>query len=436
MELMEFFASKASKLERKEIKRMMGLMRPRGLSRPRGLIALIALIALMGLMGCSEEQEKSLGRMTVEGVPFAPMFVEEGERGTTRSGETPDPTTWTPPSPYVTYDNINGKFKQQKDLMNKSINIFFTQDDKAPMEGIFFYRPTDKTWQLNMDIETSGTYYLYGYIPKEDAEGVTISPNEAYSDGAVLTINGLNAVTHSDVCVIIGAKNGGNVNDDNTGTDESPEGLQAGQFAVDVLRVVKDEPSGSNFIFLLFDHIYSALRFRFSVNEEYAALRTIKLRKLELTPYQDDQKTGVKAKFNATIQLQKNDDNISPIVEDIVFTPVESETEPEASALDVPIFDGEVELPTYPELPEEFLGCFVPGCKYFKLRCTYDVYDNDNNLIRQGCEAENDFDLDSKFGNEAHVMRGHCYSYSITVQPTYLYVLSEPDMDNPTVTIQ
>ena len=71
---------------------------------------------------------------------------------------------------------------------------------------------------MNMDIENTGTYYLYGYIPKEDAEGVTISPNDTYHNGAVLTINGLNAVTPSDVCVIIGAKNGGNVNNDATGT--------------------------------------------------------------------------------------------------------------------------------------------------------------------------------------------------------------------------
>jgi hypothetical protein len=30
-------------------------------------------------------------------------------------------------------------------------------------------------------------------------------------------------------------------------------------------------------------------------------------------------------------------------------------------------------------------------------------------------------------------MRGHCYSFKIKVQPTYLYVLSEPDLDNPTM---
>jgi hypothetical protein len=89
------------------------------------------------------------------------------------------------------------------------------------------------------------------------------------------------------------------------------------------------------------------------------------------------------------------------------------------------------------------LGCFVPGdYHHFKLRSTYDVYDNnktvehpDGNLIRQGCQAENSFDLTKKFGNELQVTRGHSYSYTITVQPTYLYMLSEPDMDNPTLII-
>lgn len=417
-------------MELRRIMGVMGRMRPMGLMGLMGIMSLMSLMGLIALMGCSEEQEKSLGRMTVEGVPFAPMFVEEGERGVTRSDP---PTTWTPPSPYVTYDSINDKFEQQKDLMNKSINIFFTQDGQTPMEGTFFYRPTDKTWQLNMDIENSATYYLYGYIPKEDAEGVTISPNDAYSNGAVLTINGLNAVTPSDVCVVIGAKRGHDVDDDNTGTDKSPERLQAGQFAVYVQRTVKDGgATGNNYIFLLFDHIYSALRFRFSVNEDYAALRTIKLRKLELTTYADKNGTGVKAKYNATITLKKNDANKSPIVDDVEFTPVESS----ANVLNVPIFEGEVALPTYPELPEEFLGCFVPGGgQYFKLRSTYDVYDSKGNLIRQGCEAENNFNLKEKFGSEYKLASGHCFSYNIIVQPTYLYILSDPDLDNPTIII-
>jgi hypothetical protein len=72
---------------------------------------------------------------------------------------------------------------------------------------------------------------------------------------------------------------------------------------------------------------------------------------------------------------------------------------------------------------------------YFKLRSTYDVFDKQENLIRQGCHAENTIDLRQHFGNEINTMRGNRYSLTLTVQPTYLYMLSEPDLDDPTVTL-
>jgi hypothetical protein len=82
------------------------------------------------------------------------------------------------------------------------------------------------------------------------------------------------------------------------------------------------------------------------------------------------------------------------------------------------------------------MGCFVPGDHtYFKLRTTYDVFDRQGNKIREGCQAENTFDLRSKFDSYMSTVRGQRYSYTITVSPTYLYMLSEPDLDNPTLTI-
>lgn len=390
----------------------------------------MGLTGLMGLMGCSEEQAgDNNSRLSLEAVPCASMFVDEAEKDVTRA--------WMPPSPYVTYNNINSKFVQQKDLVNKTIDVFFTQNGQTPLQGTFSYKSYDSSWRLNPEIElNSPPYYLYGYIPKEDAGSASISPNGTYDNGVVLTINGLNAVTPSDVCVIIGAKDG---NADNNNYDENTSytvtGLAPGKFDIQF----NSGENVKNYFFLLFDHLYSALRFRFTVHPDYAALRTIKLRKLELTSYQDNQGTGVKAKYNATITLKSNTAGTSPIVGSVTFTADQTS----ANVSQAPIFEGEVKLPVYPELPEEFLGCFVPGdYHHFKLRSTYDVYDNnktvehpDGNLIRQGCQAENSFDLTKKFGNELQVTRGHSYSYTITVQPTYLYMLSEPDMDNPTLTI-
>ena len=405
------------------------------------------LLMTMFLLGCSDDPSVETYRVTFEAQSCATAMEVEGQDNDSRlyspttpffTTRTDDPPTWTPPSPYVTFEQTfgaDGLFQQQKNLVNKSINAFFTQNEESPLEGTFFYKDADGSWRLNMDIENSGTYYLYGYIPKEDASSANVSPYDAYSNGAVLTINGLNSVTPSDVCVIVGAKNGLSATNDN--------GLTTGQFAVDAKSVVKNPDgttaaAGSNFIFLLFDHLYSSLRFRFTVNSDYAALRTIKLRKLELTSY-DDQGGGVKAKYNATITLQKKENGASPIM-NVNFSPDDTSSD----VSQVPIFDGEVELPVYDSqhLPQ-FMGSFVPGdYTKFKLRSTYDVYDKnvtpehpEGNLIRQGCQAENTIDLtDNKFGGEdLKVMRGHCYSFKIKVQPTYLYVLSEPDLDNPTM---
>ena len=81
-------------------------------------------------------------------------------------------------------------------------------------------------------------------------------------------------------------------------------------------------------------------------------------------------------------------------------------------------------------------ACFVPGDHtYFKLRTTYDVFDRQGNKIREGCQAESTIDLRDHFGSYLSTTRGHCYTLNVKVQPTYLYVLSEPDLDNPTLTI-
>ena len=59
---------------------------------------------------------------------------------------------------------------------------------------------------------------------------------------------------------------------------------------------------------------------------------------------------------------------------------------------------------------------------------TYDVYDRKGNLIRQNCTATNKLpDLEANRGQRVLV--------NLTVNPTYAYVMSDPDMPNPTITI-
>lgn len=379
------------------------------------LTGLMGLVSLWCLVGCSDDQEQRGRQVTLEAQPLIQPYHEDWPSSAARAmGQ----RAWSPPSGYTTYESFTAMFAEQTDLYQKSIGIYFTQDAVTPEPGTFYYNDYDSKWHFNADMELeTSTYYLYGYIPKEAVESATISGNSSFSQGAVLTLNGLNTVTHNDISVVVGAKNG---------TDEDTDGgLTVGNFAVEA----KATGSGSNHIFLLFDHLYSAMRFSFKVDADYAKLRTIKLRKLELTAFNSNSSTKLKAKYNATITLQAG---ASPI-QSVVFT----QDETSADVAYEPLYSGDA-VTLDPTTPTSFMGGFVPGRNTtFRLRSTYDVYDRQGNCIREGCEAVNNIDLRTIFSiTPMELQRGHIYTINMTVRPTYLYVLSEPDLDNPSLKIE
>ncbi len=401
---------------------------------------LTGLIGLICLTGCSDDSgQEKWANVSFEAQPWATGFEQKEDNGGARpAGEMGVTRAWDPTSlGYYLYDNpdnatINDNavyrlFAQQKNMFYKSINVFFTRNGVDPLNGTFLYKTSDRTWRLNMEIEDAGNYYVYGYIPQEVVSSAAISGNSSYSDGAVLQLNGIKTVTHSDVCVIVGAKDGP---DENTATSSvTHESLATGDFKVNAQRAQIGSES-SNYIYLLFDHLYSALAFNFTIDNTYAALRTIRVRKLELIGYANADGTFIKAKYNVEVKLKGNTTGASPIKE-VTFTP-----DPTSGNLAFePIYedkDGDG-VALNPNTTTAFMGCFVPGQNtYFKLRTTYDVYDKQENLIRYGCEAENIIDLYSKF-NTQNTFRGQMLKVTLKVIPTYLYVLSEPDMDNPTL---
>jgi hypothetical protein len=296
-----------------------------------------------------------------------------------------------------------------------------------------------------------GKYQAYGFIPRDAATGkemvkdgktVTvyseIDKNGAtYADGAVLHIYGLKAVTPADVSVIIGAKegfdkyhDGGYTNNDeeegfDAETDSWVDRICPGKFDITI-------NNGKNYLFLLFEHLYSALRFRYKVAPEYNQLRTIVLKKVELRA-----DYGY-ANYDATITLEANDTQTSPIVGSPVFT-----RQSDDAADFVTIFEAKGEYKDGLTLSAEnytatLMGGFVPGDNLvFTLRTTYDVYDKSStpNLVRQECKAENKIVLTDLISYLSNLQRGKYYTVNLTVQPTYLYVLSDPDLNNPTVEV-
>ena len=390
-----------------------------------GLMGLICLIGLMGLMGCSSSDDGAAAPAPAPTLPSVELasYVAgyEEPSGANRVSR----RAWEVPSGYSRYAD------------DKSISVFFTQDGQptgvgeSPTEEYFFY--TSGTWRVSKQDLAAETYYLYGYMPYDQSYNASISSsatphdNSAYSDGAVLTLENLPTITPHDFCVMIGAKNGTSADNDG--------GLQRGSFAY-AAQPTEGVGKGNNYVYLLFDHLYAALRVRMKVHGEYNALRTIKLKELKLKTSVDE--TPTKKKTNVAITLEKKADGGNP-VKSVVFTTPVGET---AEAVGT-MFENTGGM-TLTTSYSEYINHFMPkDVTTFILESTYDVYDKnvseghpEGNLVRQNCKATNTIKLSDLISGQTETRRGARYTINLTIQPTYLYVLSEPDLDDPTVVVE
>lgn len=286
---------------------------------------------------------------------------------------------------------------------------------------------------LNTGEADHDTYYFYGFMPKGDVTDVEITTyNGSYAEGAVMTFGGMDSVTPDDISVIVGVKG-------YDGTTANVPDMTSGLGAFSY-----DPDTDGRYIFLLIDHFYAALRFRFRVDTEYAKLRAIKLKKLKLVAYTDEECTLLMTKkVSTTVTLKANSTGASPIVGDITFTPVTASDDMDP----VMIYDDEENPVLLPSGVDEFgnyiytdnMGFVPKTSSFYKLISTYDVYDTNADgtpryLIREDCTAENKINPRKLFNKES-LDRGKMYTVKVTVKPTYLYVLSEPDLDDPTMTL-
>lgn len=411
----------------------MGRMGLLGRMSLMGLIVLVAACTsdvVQPVDGVDQEQEQGMPA-PFQVVSYLKPFEES--LGETRT----DPPAWLPAGYSV-------------DTNHKAVGAFFTKSGSDVDTRRIWYNdfgtpdnPSDDKWYINGEGIPTGDYYIYGFMPYNTAKTVTCSANTTFEDGAILTFTGLGSMMSKDVCVMVGARHGSDAD-----TPEYP-GLRIGQFGCSM----KSGGSGNeNYLFLLFEHIYARLDFSFRVDEEYAKLRIIKLRELSIkgktyTELDQSDATDMKKEGSITVYLKANSTNTSPIVNDIKFTSDNASGDMDP----VILFEGEEELPSdkYPAgdpLAGEYKYTdetgYVPYYNFagndmkvlYVLRSTYDVYDKQGNLIRSNCVADNVI-IPNEVLNQSQLDRGKKYRIKLTVKPTYLYVMSEPDLNNPTVVI-
>ena len=306
--------------------------------------------------------------------------------GLTRTVTYPDPSTeWVPITPT---DNMLVFVTKKKDSPTAS----------DVLSRIFY--STTSGWQSNITITDAGTdnhYLIYGFMPI-DAENVSISPlSTNYNAGASMSIKGLKVLTQTDPCVIVGVGRQQESTSDVT--------LKWGTFDFTFKEGTSDV---IDYMSILLDHIYSRYHFQVKIDADYAQLRTIKITKMTLEALSDDG-TQTVGTVNARVNIQTNTTNTNPI-SSVTFTR---------------------------NAGTRSAGfCLAPGDQHwFRLTTVYEVYNRDNKHIRTNT-ATNTFDTANfKEHKITNTNPGLDHTIQIIVNPTYLYVLSDSDLDNPTITI-
>lgn len=278
------------------------------------------------------------------------------------------------------------------------VNVFLVENGTSGTEtqtGRFFYRPTETIWKSSIEVTPNRSYAIYGYAP---ANAATVTISSQSLSGATLTFSNLPSVNSQDICFVVGVQQLSNKSD--------AKDIPLGQFNF-------TGKSESNYVNLLMDHVYAGLCIQMTIDSDYALLRHIKVRKLELH--------STKSTAQAVVTLASNTTKTSP-VQSVTYS---DESGEERSVTFFESTDGQA---LNAEELIEAICCFVPSLSnQLTLVTTYDVYDRYDNKISERTAT-------NKLPN-MNASRGQRVNLNLTIAPTYLYVLSDPDLDNPTVVL-
>ena len=306
------------------------------------------------------------------------------------------------------------------DANNPATNIQLFLATQAPTnEDPNHYTLVEKMYSYSTDhwssltpflVKENTQYYLYGYMPAS-LSATQSAPEGDYSKGMNLTLSNLPAITTDDICVLVGVQR--------VGANSGSPTVTEGQYGF--ITGIK----GQNYLNLLMAHLYAKMKVSFKIDPAYAELRSIHLKNITLTSkYADGASVTVNLRSGQGIGSPTFPSGSEGAVDHNVILFKSSAVIPE-KVLDKSF----VSTPLTLDIPAYCRPMGLEGTYHLTLTTTYDVYDTKNqNLGERTSENKIDF-------NMAEVRPGQEKDIVLTVKPTYLYVLSEYDADNPTITL-
>ena len=401
--------------------------KPHIVVRTIGGVAVVCLSALClhGLTACTDDEATpATERPKLQIAPFTTPLTDIS----TPTRAVVDGVTV--PDGFTKYSIVN----PSPNIAYSTIGVFMTPSDESRMQSVL-YRGNDE-WESNIYVDLPNKYYIYGFMPREMAAGASVSKVDGdYANGAQLFINDMQVLTPADPCVIVGVQDV-TVTEGAGGTITLENGeVKRGVFAYDTTVGGANKKIRQHYVRLLLDHLYAAVDLQLSVNANYAKLRRIRLRKMDFTT------THAKS-IDATITIRANDTNSDPLT--IAFSDEKS------GEMTTTLFDNTTdeitEIPTdadelkalgFIPTATDFVqipGYFAPAVEDIEqglsITTTFDVYDMAGTLVRKNCKAENKLPA-----IEDDLNRGQKYMVKLTINPTYLYQLSDPDLNNPTIKV-
>lgn len=273
----------------------------------------------------------------------------------------------------------------------------FVVPETGPTDGYNYttvhpFRYSSGAWHSQTQVSNGTNYNIYGYMPMQSP--ITVSVNPLSGGSIQMVFTNIDGVVADDVCFV-------------TGVSNAADNLHQGSFGY-------TGQVDNNYVYLLMDHLFASVNFKFTLDHEYSQLRSIKLKSLTL-------KSTVEI-VNAKVTLTPNTTDTNPVSAAVEYTKADGTSSTK-------FFESALGEELNATVISSYACSFAPiAGNRLTLVSTYDVYDRHGNLIRENCTATNELPV-------LNETRGQRVTFNMKVIPTYLYMLSEPDLDNPTVRV-
>ena len=313
-----------------------------------------------------------------------------------------------------------------------TVGTFLAEDARgsySTTSGYFKYE-ADNRWTSTVGIKDGTHNFIFGYMPSNtgtvQASITKRDDSNTWADGAKMTLKNLPAATPADVCVVVGVLKA-------DVPETKPDGWQPAPInAPSVIQQLHQGVYGyegtaeDNYVYLLLEHIYANINVELSVDPEYAKLRNIVLKDVYV-------RTVLPAQVDCDIEFCN--DAKKPI-KSIQFTDASGAAATTRARLFTS--DDRMLLTPTPQSIPVYFSPYLPDSG-FDYEFHYDVYDREGedlsdpdnpkygNLVRKDCIALNHWAI-----HGYSVEAGLSFKADVKIQPTYLFMLSEPDLDNPT----